>query len=51
MSGFSRGVLEALTILLAIRTARHRPVNDFWLVLKAWLGLSASLAAFCAKIT
>ena len=39
MSGFSRGVLEALTILLAIRTARYGPVNDFWLVLKAWLGL------------
>ena len=39
MSGFSRGVLEALTILLAIRIARYWPVNDFWLVLKAWLDL------------
>ena len=39
MSGFSRGVLEALTILLAICIARYGPVNDFWLDLKARLGL------------
>ena len=52
MSGFSRGVLEALTILLAILwIARYWPVNDFWLVLKAWLAFSASLGAFCARIT
>ena len=39
MSGFSSGVLEALTILLAIWIARYWPVNDPLLVLKAWLGL------------
>ena len=39
MSGFSRGVLEAPTILLAIWIARYGSVDDFWLVLKAWLGL------------
>ena len=38
-SGFSRGVLEAVTIFLAIWIARYWPVNNFWLVLKAWLGL------------
>ena len=32
MSGFSRGVLKALTIFLAIWIARYWPVNDFWLV-------------------
>ena len=39
MSGFSHGVLEALTILLVIWIARYWPVYDFWLVLKVWLGL------------
>ena len=39
MSGFSRGVLEVLTMLLAIWIARYGSVNDFWLVLKDWLGL------------
>ena len=40
MSGFSSEVLEALAILLAIIwIARYWPVNDFWLVLKAWIGL------------
>ena len=39
MSGFLCRVLEALTIVLAIWIARYWPVNDFWLVLKAWLGI------------
>ena len=49
MSGFSHGVREALTILLAIWRARYGSVNDFWLVLKACLGLFGEFGGvFCA---
>ena len=39
MSRFSSRVLEALTIFLAMWIARYWPVNYFWLVLKALLGI------------
>ena len=39
VSGFSCGVLKARTILLAIWIARYWPMKDFWLALKACLGI------------
>ena len=39
VSGFSCGVLETPTILLAIWIARYWPVKDFWFALKALLGV------------
>ena len=51
MNGFSRGVLEAPTILLAIWIARYGSVNDFLLVLKAQLSLFGEFGDVCARIT
>ena len=41
MSGFSLRALEPHTTLFGMWIAGYWPVSDFWLVLKAWLGILA----------
>ena len=41
MSRFSRGLLEARTMLLGIWIARYWPVSDLRLVLKPWASILA----------
>ena len=41
MSQFSRGVLEASTMLLGIWIARYWPVSDLQLILKPWPSILA----------
>ena len=41
VSGFSCRALEAHTTLFGMWIAGYWPVNDFWLVLKACLGVRA----------
>ena len=49
VSGFSRRALEPHTTLFDVWIAGYWPVSDFWLVLKAWLGILAEfLGSFYA---
>ena len=48
MSRFSRGVLEASTMLLGIWIARYWPVSDLQLVLKPWASILVEFDALYA---